>query len=79
MIRGLLMASGVSEGVADTVAYSPPVKRAEAAVKRKVKKTASKYQREFGRQLKKLKAKHPKTLAKNLMKRAHRATKRVLK
>ena len=45
----------------------------------KSKKKVIKYQREFGKQLKKLKAKHPKTLAKNLMKRAHTATKRALK
>ena len=45
----------------------------------KKKRKASKYQREFGRQMKKLKRKHPRTAMKNLMKRAHSATKRALK
>ena len=37
----------------------------------------SAYQREFGRQLKKLKRAHPRTPITKLMKRAHAATKRV--
>jgi len=45
----------------------------------KKKKKVSKYQKEFGRQLKKLKAKHPRTQIKNLMKRAHSATRKALK
>ncbi len=45
----------------------------------KKKRKVSKYQKEFGRQLKKLKAKHPRTKIKNLMKRAHAATRKVLK
>lgn len=52
--------------------------REEAKVARK-KKKVSKYSREFGRQLKKLKAKHPRTKVSSLMKRAHRATKKSLK
>lgn len=47
----------------------------EVAVKRKV----SAYQKEFGRQYKKLKRAHPRTSAKQLMKKAHRATKKVRK
>jgi hypothetical protein len=47
----------------------------KTATKRKV----SAYQREFGRQLKKLKKKHPRTKISTLMKRAHRATKKVRK
>lgn len=45
----------------------------------KKKRKVSKYQKEFGRQLKKLKAKHPRTQIKNLMKRAHSATRKALK
>ena len=45
----------------------------------KKKRKVSKYQKEFGRQLKKLKAKHPRTKIKNLMKRAHTATRKALK
>ena len=50
-------------------------KRAGTKVKRKV----SKYQREFGRNLKRLKKKHPRTNISTLMKRSHTATKRSLK
>ena len=47
--------------------------------KRKKTRKPSKYQRELGRQLKMLKKKHPRTKIINLMKRAHRATKKALK
>ena len=47
--------------------------------KRKKTRKPSKYQRELGRQLKMLKKKHPRTKIVNLMKRAHRATKKSLK
>lgn len=43
------------------------------------KRKKSKYQRELGRQLKMLKAKHPRTAITRLMKKAHRATKKALK
>lgn len=43
------------------------------------KRKPSKYQKELGRQLKMLKQKHPRTKVINLMKRAHRATKKALK
>lgn len=43
------------------------------------KRKVSRYQKEFGRQLKKLKAKHPRTKIQNLMKRAHAATRKALK
>lgn len=77
MIRGLLMARGISEPVADLVVQ--PVAQIEQQVVRKVKRKVSKYQREFGRQMKQLKKKHPRTQVKNLMKRAHNATKKVMK
>jgi len=41
------------------------------------KRKVSAYQREFGRQLKKLKRAHPRTPVTKLMKRAHAATKRA--
>ena len=50
--------------------FAPPKKK-----KRKV----SKYQKEFGKQLKKLKAKHPRTKITRLMKRAHTATRKAMK
>lgn len=49
----------------------PPVPRS------KPKRKVSAYQREFGRQLKKLKRAHPRTPVTRLMKRAHAATKRA--
>lgn len=45
----------------------------------KKKRKVSRYQREFGKQLKKLKRKHPRTKISALMKRAHTATKKALK
>ncbi len=45
----------------------------------KKKRKVSRYQREFGRQLKALKKKHPRTPVTRLMKKAHRATKKALK
>ena len=81
MIRGLLMSQGVPAPVA--TAATVPVARAEEQLvqqaKKTVKRKASKYQREFGKQLKALKRKHPRTQAKTLMKRAHSATKKLMK
>jgi len=45
----------------------------------KKKRKVSTYQKEFGRQLKKLKVKHPRTKITRLMKRAHSATRKALK
>lgn len=61
---------------------SPIRKSRTAATKSSsAKKTrkASPYQKEVGRQLKKLKAKHPRTKVTSLMKRAHRAAKKEMK
>ena len=80
IIRGLLLASGrVPEPVADLVANSAPVEALDATVKKKAKRKVSKYQREFGKVLKQLKRKHPRTSVQNLMKKAHRETKKRLK
>jgi hypothetical protein len=51
--------------------------RIRAPVKKKRK--VSKYQKEFGKQLKKLKAKHVRTPITKLMKRAHTATRKAMK
>jgi len=53
--------------------------RQAKAVTKKVKRKVSPYQREVGRQLKKLKKAHPRTKVTSLMKRAHRAAKRAIK
>lgn len=44
----------------------------------KKKRKVSKYQKEFGKQLKKLKKKHPRTAVTKLMKKAHAATRKAL-
>ena len=69
-LRSLISSERESEGAS--------LANREMAQKPK-KRKKSKYQRELGRQLKKLKAKHPRTKITALMKRAHRATKRALK
>lgn len=51
---------------------------AEAAEPVKKKRRVSKYQREFGRQMKKLKAAHPRTKVTALMSRGHSATRKAL-
>jgi len=55
-----------------------PVAAADRIVKNK-KRKVSKYQKNFGKNLKALKRKHPRTQAKTLMKRAHSMTKRQLR
>jgi hypothetical protein len=45
----------------------------------KKKRKVSKYQKEFGKQLKKLVKKHPRTKVTKLMKRAHTATRKAMK
>jgi len=52
-------------------------RRRTLSVLAKPKRKVSAYQREFGRQLKKLKRAHPRTPVTKLMKRAHAATKRA--
>lgn len=46
--------------------------------KTKKKRKVSKYQKEFGRQMKLLKAKHPRTPVRSLMARGHTATRKAL-
>ena len=74
-IEGILIGRGLSQGTAHEVAYSAPVRKTEKKVKRKV----GKYQRVFGKKLRALKAKHPRTSPRILMKKAHRETKRAMK
>ena len=80
-----LVAEGISPEIARTLATRACMPVAGAGVAavasgtRKARKKVSKYSRELGRQLKALKKKHPRTAIKDLMKRAHRATKRAMK
>jgi len=57
-----------SEGAIEEARIDPPKK------KRKV----SQYQKEFGRQMKKLKAAHPRTNVTQLMSKGHTATRKAL-
>lgn len=72
-LRSLISSERESEGasLADREMNSAPGKPK--------RRKRSKYQRELGRQLKMLKAKHPRTKITALMKRAHRATRKALK
>lgn len=77
MIQGLLMAKGVPSDVAQPV--SRLADRVEAPIKRKVKRKVGAYQKRFGVEMKRLKKAHPRTASSTLMKRAHRAVKKVMK
>jgi len=78
-IQAILMAGGLSEADASRVGHLEPIVRADRRVRRKIKRKASAYSKEFGRQLKKLKRAHPRTPVTRLMKRAHAATRRARK
>jgi len=73
--RGILIGRGLSQSTAHEVAYSKPVRKTAKKVKRKV----GKYQRVFGKKLKALKRKHPRSAASVLMKKAHRQTRAAMK
>ena len=77
MIRGLLMAQNVPAPIVDAAVAATAA--TEPVVVKKAKRKVGKYQKEFGKQLKALKAKHPRTPVTRLMKRAHSATRRALK
>ena len=62
-----------------TVRTGRKVARGTQKIAKKVKRKVSPYQKEVGRQLKKLKKAHPRTKVTSLMKRAHRAAKRAMK
>jgi hypothetical protein len=67
-LRRLISSERESEGAIEQAKAAKPKKR-----------KVSKYSREFGRQLKKLKRAHPRTKITSLMSRAHRATRKSLK
>jgi len=72
------MAQGVSRRASRTVSQRRLVQsRGSGSSARRPKRKVSAYQREFGRQLKKLKKAHPRTPVTRLMKRAHTATKKA--
>ena len=74
---------GITSPGRRTIARSGQFSRANilprVATPVKKKRKVSKYQKEFGKQLKKLVAKHPRTKITRLMKRAHSATRKAMK
>lgn len=68
-LRSLISSERESEGAS----------LADREMNKPKKRKRSKYNRELSKQLKMLKAKHPRTAITNLMKRAHRATRKALK
>lgn len=78
-IQAILMAGGLPPSEAETLSRSPSIKAADRRVRKTVKRKASAYSKEFGRQIKKLKRAHPRTPVTRLMKRAHTATRRARK
>lgn len=89
VIERALIAEGVSPPIARVLAERACQPAAEAGLRKATstgrkavrtgRKKVSKYNREFGRQLKRLKAKHKRTPVSGLMARAHAATRRALK
>ncbi len=57
---------------------TPEVTAVTPAEPPKKKRKVSRYQKEFGRQMKKLKAAHPRTPVTSLMSRGHSATRKAL-
>ena len=57
---------------------APPAQEPEMKEATKKKRKVSRYQKEFGRQMKKLKAAHPRTAVTSLMSRGHAATRKAL-
>lgn len=81
----MLMAAGATteavQQLQQTIA-SPGLMRMDPVLQPspgKKKRRVSKYQREFGRQLKALKRKHPRTPVTKLMKRAHGKTRKAMR
>jgi len=66
-LRSLISSERESEGAHE-----------QAVVEKKKKRKVSKYQREFGKQMKKLKKAHPKTKVTQLMARGHTAARKAL-
>ena len=75
--------SGYARGYADSLGGISPRGRVPSLVKSrkpaKAKRKVGKYQKVFGKKLKALKKKHPRSAASVLMKKAHRQTKAAMR
>lgn len=80
-LQGVGVPAGFSEYIGERVGEAAAAETIKAGrkVTKKARKKVSAYQKELGRQLEKLKKKHPRTPMKDLMSRAHAATKKEMK
>lgn len=69
MIRGLLLAGGISESRADSIAYSGPVKDADIMVKKVVKRKLNGWTRFVRQEMPKMRKKYPRSKPPQLMKK----------
>jgi hypothetical protein len=72
MIRGLLLAGGISETRADQIAYSEPVKDADIMVKKKAKKKLTAWHRYVKQEMPRMRKAFPRSRPAQLMKRIAR-------
>jgi len=72
MIRGLLLAGGISESRADEIAYSNPVRDADIMVKKTIKRKATKWTRYVKAEMPKMRKKFPRSKPAQLMKKVAR-------
>jgi len=80
-LYGIVSGRGATRFTVDNATSDGPIfkSRTSRVVKKKAKRTVTKYQREFGKHLKRLKVKHPRTSASILMKRAHVRTRKAMR
>lgn len=77
LIRGLLMSQGVPQPVVEAAVIAAA--QAEPVLVKTAKRKVSKYQRAFGKNMKALVAKHPRTKPKDLLAKAHAMTRKEMK
>lgn len=79
MIRGLLMAGGMSETTANQIGYSPEVQSLDVVVKKKARRKVSAWAKYLKTEMPKLKRKFPRSKPQQLMKKAARQWKKSTK
>ena len=72
MIRGLLMAGGMTETTANQIAYSPEVESLDIEIKKKAKRKATKWTRYVKAEMPKMRKKFPRSKPAQLMKKVAR-------
>jgi len=79
MIRGLLLAGGISDSRADEIAYSGPVRDADIMVKKVVKRKMNKWTRFVRAEMPKMRKKYPRSKPPQLMKKVAQKWKKSTK